>query len=64
MPQIEKGLVISWLKEQEITFQDYINDVKKHKAKMLNPKVQSQVMASAGVIAFIHAQLDYLEELK
>lgn len=60
MAQIEKESLISWLKKQEITFNDYLNGVRKNKVKMLNPKTQGQVMASAGVIAFIHAELDYL----
>ena len=48
--------------EDRQTFQDYINDVKKHKIKMLSPKTQGQVMASAGVIAYIDELLNKLEK--
>jgi len=64
MATFEIESLISWLKEQEMTFNDYLNDIKKHKIKALSPKVQGQVMASAGVVAFINAELDYLNQLK
>lgn len=42
-----------FLQESLEKFEAYLDDVKKHKFKMVSPKVQGQVMASAGCIAFI-----------
>lgn len=63
MAQIEKENLIYWLEKQEQTFNDFLNEVRKNKLKALNPKTQGQIMASAGVIAFIHAEIDYLNSL-
>ena len=59
-----KVQVISWLEQQEKAFNGYLNDVRKSKIKMLNPKVQGQVMTSAGCIAFIREQIKFLETLE
>lgn len=50
-----------FLKESKEKFVNYIDDVKHHKYKMVSPKVQGQVMASAGVIAFIDELMNIIE---
>ena len=62
METINKESLVSWLKEQEQKFNDYLNEVRRNKLKALSPKVQGQVMASAGCIAFIHAQLEVINK--
>lgn len=62
--QVFKVQVISWLEHQKAYFDGYIQEVKKHKVKMLSPKVQGQVMASAGCIAFINEQIKFIETLE
>lgn len=54
--------IVPWLEQQKTTFQGYLNDVRKSKLKMLNPKVQGQVMASAGCIAFIDEMLKKIKQ--
>lgn len=54
--------IVPWLEDKKIIFQKYLNDVRKSKLKMLNPKVQGQVMASAGCIAFIDDMLKRIKQ--
>lgn len=43
--------------DDKAKFEEFIQQTKKQKIKMLNPKISAKVMASAGVIAYIDAKL-------
>lgn len=60
MENIEKQNLESWLEDKKKAFQDFLEDMRKHKVKALNPLNQGKIMASAGVIAFIDEELKFL----
>ena len=64
MEKIEIKTCKTFLQESKDKFEGFLTGVRKNKIKMLSPKVQGEVMASAGVIAFINECIKRLEELE
>lgn len=51
-----------YLERVKVEGEKYLDEIKQHKLKMISPKVQGQVMATAGVIAFIDETQKRLKE--
>ena len=43
-----------FLEQDKKSFQEYVDNVRTHKVKMLNPNIAQKVVVSAGVIAYIN----------
>lgn len=56
--------VKEWLSQQKVVSNNFLEDMRKHKIKAINPLNQGKIMASAGVVAFIDEELKFLDKLE
>lgn len=52
-----------FLAQDRASFQTFVDDVRSHKVKMLNPNIAQKVVASASVIAYINELERRINEL-
>lgn len=50
------------MEKDRAEFQAKLDEIKKHKVKMLNPKVLNEIVASAAIVAYIDAFKQRLED--